>query len=202
MATTPTGTAQKRFRKSIPETPQFEHPRLEDLLAYAPAAIAVLSGPELRCSYVNEMAVKVTGRKSADQLLGHTLREGFPELEGTGVYEIVDEVARGRQPFSGREFKVPFLQFETATLADRYFDFVCQPMLGRGFERDLHSRNRSDGSRSEPEGARGQPGGIEAGSRSCADWNVGMGWSGRHAQALTGTAWNVRNRSDCGRESN
>ena len=129
MATTPTGTAQKRFRKSIPETPQFEHPRLEDLLAYAPAAIAVLSGPELRCSYVNEMAVKVTGRKSADQLLGHTLREGFPELEGTGVYEIVAEVARGRQPFSGREFKVPFLQFETATLADRYFDFVCQPML-------------------------------------------------------------------------
>jgi len=129
MATTPTGTAQKRSRKSIPEAPRSEQPRLEDLLAYAPAAIAVLSGPELRCSYVNEMAVNVTGRKSADQLLGHTFREGLPELEGTGVYEIVDGVARTRKPFSGREFKVPFLEFETGALEDRYFDFVCQPML-------------------------------------------------------------------------
>lgn len=132
MATIPTGTAQKKPRKSIPETPHFEQPRLEDLLAYAPAAIVVLSGPELRCSYVNEMAVKVMGRKSADQFLGRTFREGLPELEGSGVYEIIDEVGRIRAPFCGREFKVPFLQFETRTLEDRYFDFVCQPMLDAG----------------------------------------------------------------------
>jgi len=76
------------------------------------------------------MAVKVTGRKSADQLLGHTFMEALPELDGTGVYEIVEEVARSRQAFRGQEFKLAFLQFETGILEERYLDFLCQPMVG------------------------------------------------------------------------
>ncbi|WP_109485088.1 PAS domain-containing sensor histidine kinase [Occallatibacter savannae] len=133
MATTSSGAAQKKSsRSSLPKSIASQNagqPNLEELLAHAPAAIAVLSGPELRCSYVNDMAVRVTGRLSADQLLGKTFREGIPEFEGTGVYEIVEEVARSLRPFVGREYKVPLLQFETGTLTDRYFDFVCQPML-------------------------------------------------------------------------
>lgn len=128
MTTIPASTSGQLNPTGIPPNP-LRQPALEDLLSYAPAAIAFLSGPELRCTYVNEMAVRVTGRKSADQLLGFTFREALPELEGTGVYEIVDEVARSRQPFCGREFKVPFLQFDTGNLEDRYFDFVCQPMV-------------------------------------------------------------------------
>jgi PAS domain S-box-containing protein len=134
MATTPSRTPQKKRVKLIPRIPRLQQPSLEELLANAPAAIALLSGPDLRCSYVNEMAVRVTGRKTADQLLGFTFREALPELEGTGVYEIVEEVARVREPFCGREFKIPFLQFDTGELADRYFDFVCQPILGVGGE--------------------------------------------------------------------
>src|SRR3569833_1271899 len=127
MALTPSGTAQKE--SAVPGGPGFQRPYLEDLLAHAPAAIAFLSGPELRFAYVNEMAIQVTGRASAGQLIGYTFREALPELEGTGVYEILEEVARSRQPFRGREFKMPFLQFETGSLEERYFDFVCQPML-------------------------------------------------------------------------
>lgn len=130
MATTSSETAQKIPIQLIPDGPTLGEPKLEDLLAYAPAAIAVLSGPDLRCSYVNEVAVRVTGRQTADQLLGKTFREGLPELEGTGVYEIVEEVARARQAFCGREFKLPFLQLQSGTVEDRYFDFVCQPMVG------------------------------------------------------------------------
>ena len=133
MATLQGETISKK--KRVPAAvagPQIKQPRLEELLAYVPAAIAFLSGPELRCSYVNEMAVRVTGRRSADQLLGYTFREGLPELEGTGVFEIVDEVVRSRQPFCGREFKVSLLQFETGKLEEHYFDFVCQPMLDKG----------------------------------------------------------------------
>jgi len=129
MSTIPTGTVQKKRDRLVPQVPQLKQPSLEELLANAPAAIAFLSGPELCCSYVNGMAVRVTGRSSADQLLGHTFREGLPELEGTGVYEIVDEVARTRQPFCGREFKVPILQLDSGRVEERYFDFVCQPML-------------------------------------------------------------------------
>ncbi|MBS1803066.1 MAG: PAS domain-containing protein [Acidobacteria bacterium] len=130
MATTPGGTVQKDALVPTAAGPVLLQPNFEDLLGYAAAAIAILSGPDLRCTYVNEMAVRVTGRTSADQLLGHTFREGLPELEGTGVFEILDEVARSRQPFRGREVKVPLLQFESGVLTDRYLDLVCQPMAG------------------------------------------------------------------------
>jgi signal transduction histidine kinase len=129
MATTPSGTAQKSTLRFTPVESKSEQLNLEALLVYAPAAIAVLSGPELRCSYVNETAVRVTGRQSGEQLLGRTLREAFPELEGTGLYEIFDEVARSRQPFEGREFKVPLQRIESGKVEDRYFDFICQPIL-------------------------------------------------------------------------
>jgi len=133
MATLPGEAIPEKINGGAPGAVlQLKQPKLEELLAHAPAAIAFLSGPELRCSFVNDMAVRVTGRKSADQLLGCTFREGLPELEGTGVFEILDEVARSQQPFRGREFKVPFLQFDTGTVQERYFDFVCQPMLDAG----------------------------------------------------------------------
>jgi len=129
MATTPTGTAQTKRIKAMPRSLRFKQPSAEKLLAYAPAAIAFLSGPELRCSYVNEMAVRVTGRSSADQLLGRTLREALPELGGTGIFETVDEVFQAQRAFCGRELKVLFPQSQTGKVEERYFDFVCQPML-------------------------------------------------------------------------
>ena len=129
MPTSPSETAHRKPGKRLSRSSGPQQPNLEELLAYAPAAIAFLSGPELRCSYVNEMAVRVTGRQSVDELLGRTFREGLPELEGSGLHEIVDEVARSRQPFRGREFRAPFLQGETGKVVERYFDFVCQPML-------------------------------------------------------------------------
>ena len=127
MTTLPEGTFSLTLGKLEPHGATLKQPRLEELLDHAPAAIGYLSGPELRCSYVNELAVRATGRLSADQLLGRTFREGLAELEDTGLFEIIDEVARSGQPFFGREFKVPFLQFETGKIEDRYFDFVFQP---------------------------------------------------------------------------
>jgi signal transduction histidine kinase len=118
--------------KPVPAVPRLGQLQVGELLRAAPAAIAFLSGPELRCSYVNEMAVRATGRTSAEQLMGCTFREGLPELEGTGLFEILDGVVATGQAFNGREVKIAFLQFETGELKDRYFDFVCQPMFGEG----------------------------------------------------------------------
>ncbi|WP_348260685.1 PAS domain-containing protein [Telmatobacter sp. DSM 110680] len=130
MEITPDGSLDQQTSSRLGiQIPHLKQPRLEELLANAPAAIAFLSGPELRCSYVNDLAVRATGRISADQLLGSTFREGLPELEGTGIFEILDEAVRTREPFRGREVKIPFIQFETGETQDRYFDFVCQPMV-------------------------------------------------------------------------
>src|SRR5579871_1264328 len=99
--------------RPAPAVPGLRPTQIEELLKSAPAAIAILSGPELRCSYVNEMAVRVTGRTSREQLLGFTFREGLPELDGTGIYEILDGVVASRQEYVGRQVRIPFLQFES-----------------------------------------------------------------------------------------
>ena len=125
MEISPDGSLGQQSRSELEiQIPRLKQPRLEELLAHAPAAIAFLSGPELRCSYVNDLAIRTTGRISADQLLGYTFREGLPELEGTGIFEILDEVVRTREPFRSREVKIPFIQFETGETQDKYFDFV------------------------------------------------------------------------------
>ena len=121
--------AKQGTANGCPSKTHLKRPRLGELLEHAPAAIGFLSGPELRCSYVNELAVRVTGRRSADELLGTTIREGLPELEGSGIFEIVDEVARTGQPFSGHEFKLSFIRPDSGKPMERYFDFLCQPMF-------------------------------------------------------------------------
>ncbi|HKD60118.1 MAG TPA: PAS domain-containing protein [Terracidiphilus sp.] len=130
MATVDSGTIGNKGTGNSPHSrPHPKRPKLSELLEHAPAAIAFLSGPELRCSYVNELAVRVTGRRSADELLGTTFREGLPELEESGAFEIIDEVARTGQPICRREFKVSFIPPDKGTSLEGYFDFVCQPMF-------------------------------------------------------------------------
>jgi PAS domain S-box-containing protein len=107
---------------------------LRDLLAQAPAAIGYLSGPEFRWGYVNDLYVRAAGRASADDLLGLTLKESMPELEGTGVFEVLEDIYRTGRSYHGREHKVRVRRRETGRLEDRYFDFVYQPVLDRSHE--------------------------------------------------------------------
>jgi PAS domain S-box-containing protein len=95
------------------------HP-LEELLGEA-AVIGLMGGPEHRWEYVNEHAVRLTGRRSGSELIGKTVRESLPELAGQGYFELLDRVYETGQPVVGHEMK--------AVLAGRqqYFDFVCRP---------------------------------------------------------------------------
>jgi PAS domain-containing protein len=82
-----------------------ERHRLEDLLAQAPAGIGLLSGPDHRWTYVNEQYVRVTGRNSASDFVGKTLRESLPEIEAQGFFELLDKVYRTGESYTGREVK-------------------------------------------------------------------------------------------------
>ena len=105
-----------------------ERRRLEDLLAQAPAAIALLSGPEHRWTYVNEQYIRVTGRKSAADFIGKTLREGLPELGTQTFAQLLDEVYRTGEPYTGREMKTMLNRSGTGVPEEVYFDFVYQPV--------------------------------------------------------------------------
>ena len=84
---------------------ELERHRLQDLLAKAPAAIGLLSGPEHRWVFVNENYIHVTGRNSAADFVGKTLRESLPEIETQPFIGLLDNVYRTGKPYVGREMK-------------------------------------------------------------------------------------------------
>jgi PAS domain-containing protein len=71
---------------------ELERRRLQELLAQAPALIGLLSGPEHRWTYLNDMYIRTTGRKGPEDFLGKTVRESLPEIEGEGFLELLGAV--------------------------------------------------------------------------------------------------------------
>ena len=111
--------------RALIEAAQFN---LQDLLAQAPAAIGLLNGPEHRWSFVNNEAVRVTGRRSPDEFLGKTIGESLPELKQEGVAEALEQVFQTGEPFKGTETKVVLRRGTNGESEEAYFDYVFQPV--------------------------------------------------------------------------
>ncbi len=100
---TESSNVERRLRTEI----ELERNRLRDSFAQAPAAIALLSGPDHRFAFLNAEYSRVTGR-TREQLLGKTVREVFPEVDGQGFYEVLDRVYQRGEPFVAKERKITF----------------------------------------------------------------------------------------------
>ncbi|GKS97884.1 response regulator [Acidovorax sp. SUPP3434] len=101
-----------------------ERDRLRSLFQKAPGFMCVLRGPEHVFEFVNDSYVQLIGHRSVE---GKTVREGLPELEGQGLYELLDEVYRTGQPYLAQGLKVLIQQKPGMPLAERYLDFIYQP---------------------------------------------------------------------------
>ena len=108
---------------------ELERRRLQELLAQAPAAIGLTSGPEHRWVYVNEHYIKVTGRNSASDFIGKTVRESLPEIDTQPFVNFMDGVLRTGKPYVGREVLAKLNRGHAGQSEDVYFDFVYQPVL-------------------------------------------------------------------------
>ena len=67
-----------------------------------PGFISVLSGPSHVYEYVNEAYVAISGQR---EFIGRGVREVFPELEGQGVFELLDQVYATGRPFSADSWR-------------------------------------------------------------------------------------------------
>jgi signal transduction histidine kinase len=74
---------------------QAERKRQNHLLQQMPGFVAVLAGPTHVYTYVNDAYLAISGPRD---FLGRTVREAFPELEGQGIYELLDGVYATGQP--------------------------------------------------------------------------------------------------------
>lgn len=108
-----------------------ERDRLKDMFEQAPGFIAMVSGPEHVFELANPAYLKLVGKRD---LIGRTVRNALPEIEGQGFFELLDRafidgistlrlaepIALNRQPGMPAE--------------KRYVDFSYQPVKGTAGE--------------------------------------------------------------------
>lgn len=102
-----------------------ERTRLQALLMQAPTAICVLEGPEHRFALLNQHYARILGPRR--QVLGKSVREALPELEGQGFIELLDRVYTTGQRFVGDEMPALLDRGDGNAREQAYFNFVYEP---------------------------------------------------------------------------
>jgi PAS domain S-box-containing protein len=106
-----------------------ERSRLRELFMQAPAMIAVLRGPEHRFELANPPYLAAVGK---DDVVGRTIGEVLPEVEGQGYFEMLDGVYSSGNAVVGNESLVRFDRDGDGQLDEGYFNFVFQPLRDAG----------------------------------------------------------------------
>lgn len=102
-----------------------EQERLREVFMQAPAAIAVLEGPEHRFTVANKMYLELVGGR---EVVGKSLAEGLPETIEQGFGDLLTSVRTSGKPFTASEMLVRLDRKGNGQLDDVYVDFVYQPL--------------------------------------------------------------------------
>ncbi len=103
-----------------------ERARLREMIDVAPAAVALLTGPEHTVAVANPTYGRVAGRPGA--LAGRAFRDTFPALADQGVVALLDEAYRTGTPVARTEMRVRYDRDGDGAPEDTYFNFVFQPL--------------------------------------------------------------------------
>ncbi len=99
--------------------------RLEDLFHQAPAAVAVLRGPEHRFEVANPAYRELVGGRD---VVGLPVAEALPEVVGQGFVELLDRVRDAGEVHVGRGTPVLLRRSPADPAERRVLDFVYQPL--------------------------------------------------------------------------
>jgi len=100
--------------------------RLHRVLMQAPAMVSLTSGPDHVFELANPRYMRAIGNR---QVIGRPIREALPELEGQGLFEMLDDIFA-----TGRRHVVNELPVKLGTRADgrpieAFFNATYEPML-------------------------------------------------------------------------
>jgi PAS domain S-box-containing protein len=95
--------------------------RLFNLFMQAPAAIAVLEGPEHIFTLANEPYLRLTGHDTS------ILNKPIAEVAGQGYLELLDQVYRTGKPYTGHEARALLPREGKEELEEVFLDFIYQP---------------------------------------------------------------------------
>ena len=108
------------------ETAERSRDRYRYVLMNAIAGVNISLGTDFISELSNPIYLQIVGRDGS--IAGQPLREVFPELQGQGFFELMDEVYRSGKPFLGKQTPVLLDRNGDGTLSEGFFDFVYHPV--------------------------------------------------------------------------
>ena len=103
-----------------------ETQRQRNLFAGAPGFITVLRGPQHVYEFVNDSYLSLFGNRA---FIGQAIRDVFPELEGQGFYEWMDQVYATGKRFVARDVPIMLTLAGRAEAEQRFLDFIYEPVI-------------------------------------------------------------------------
>ena len=114
-------TDEKRLQAAL----EHERKQLRHIFEQAPAAISITQGADHLVTFMNLQARRLVGDRP---VIGRRVREAFPELEGQGYFELLDQVFRTGAPFVGERMHARWDKHGTGEVVDGFFNIVYQPL--------------------------------------------------------------------------
>ena len=98
--------------------------RLASVFEHAPVGVAILRGRDHVFEFANRQYLELVAGRN---VVGKPIREALPELEGQGIYELLDHVFVSGEPFIGRSLRTLIFRGGSAP-EETFFDFAYQPL--------------------------------------------------------------------------
>ncbi|WP_245263003.1 PAS domain-containing sensor histidine kinase [Mesorhizobium australicum] len=98
---------------------------LSQMFDQAPGFMALLREPGHVFDLTNAAYQRLIGQR---QVVGKSVRDALPELEGQGFYKQLDQVYKTGEPYRGRGVKVLLRNKDDEPVEERILDFVYQPI--------------------------------------------------------------------------
>ncbi|HTM15297.1 MAG TPA: HWE histidine kinase domain-containing protein [Terracidiphilus sp.] len=102
-----------------------ERERLAQMFEKAPSFMALLRGPDHVFELINSAQAKLIGERD---VLGKAVGRALPELEGQGLFELLDHVYRTGRAVAGKARRVLLQRTPDGPLEERFVDIVFQPI--------------------------------------------------------------------------
>lgn len=104
-----------------------ERDRMRDLFQQAPSFMCILRGPQHVFELVNDAYLQLVGHRD---LIGLTIYDALPEIQGQGYFELLDNVLKTGEPYIGRHMPVMIQRTPDAALEQRFVNLIYQPIFG------------------------------------------------------------------------
>jgi PAS domain-containing protein len=104
---------------------QAELDRWREMFRQAPAAVALLRGPQHVFEFANDAYMQLVGSRD---IVGKQLRQALPEVVEQGFVEILDGVYASGEAYLGAGASVKLQREAGQPAEDRIVDFVYQPL--------------------------------------------------------------------------